>query len=276
MKRTTSAPNLTASAARRTPLFERHVALGGRMVDFGGWELPQQYTSIRAEHLAVRKVAGLFDISHMGRFRVTGEAAFDFLQSLLTNDLSRISRGRAQYNLMCSQQGGILDDLVVYWGDEGFFVVVNAANREHDLAWMRDHAPDGVEIEDRTFELALIALQGPRAEELLPATGFADLPYFGLRAGQVAGLSALVSRTGYRRRWLRDFHCGGEGGERVGRDPGERRDCRNPPGRPRSARCHAPGGGAASLWQRYGCDGESLRGRPWLDGSPRQGRLHRP
>ena len=197
MKRTTSAPNLTASAARRTPLFERHVALGGRMVDFGGWELPQQYTSIRAEHLAVRKVAGLFDISHMGRFRVTGEAAFDFLQSLLTNDLSRISRGRAQYDLMCNEQGGILDDLVVYWGDEGFFVVVNAANREHDLAWMRDHAPDGVEIEDRTFELALIALQGPRAEELLPATGFADLPYFGLRAGQVAGLSALVSRTGY-------------------------------------------------------------------------------
>jgi aminomethyltransferase len=197
MRRTASALNLTASAARRTPLFERHVALGGRMVDFGGWELPQQYTSIRDEHLAVRKVAGLFDISHMGRFMVTGEAAFDFLQGVLTNDLSRISRGRAQYNLVCNEQGGILDDLVVYWGDEGFFVVVNAANREPDLEWMRDHAPAGVEIEDRTFELALIALQGPRAEELLPATRFADLPYFGFRPGQVAGVSALVSRTGY-------------------------------------------------------------------------------
>src|SRR6266481_72208 len=119
-KTTTSALNLTASATRRTPLYERHVALGGRMVDFGSWELPQQYTSIRDEHLAVRKIAGLFDISHMGRFRVTGDGALDFLQSLLTNDLSRIGPGRAQYNLMCNEAGGILDDLVVYWGQDAF------------------------------------------------------------------------------------------------------------------------------------------------------------
>ncbi len=137
---TTSAPTLTASAALKTPLYKRHVALGGRMVDFGGWELPQQYTSIRDEHLAVRHVAGLFDISHMGRFRVTGEGSFEFLQRLLTNDLARIGHGRAQYNLMCNEGGGILDDLVVYWGEEGFFVVVNAANREQDLEWMRTHA----------------------------------------------------------------------------------------------------------------------------------------
>ena len=167
------------------------------MVDFGGWELPQQYTSIRDEHIAVRKVAGLFDISHMGRFKVTGEAAFDFLQGLLTNDLSRIAEGRAQYNLMCNEQGGILDDLVVYWGDDGFFVVVNAANRERDLDWMRSHAPSAVDIEDRTFELALIAFQGPKAEELMPSKGLGDLPYFGFRPAQVAGISALVSRTGY-------------------------------------------------------------------------------
>jgi aminomethyltransferase len=167
------------------------------MVDFGGWELPQQYTSIRDEHLAVRKVAGLFDISHMGRFKVSGAAGLDFLQSLLTNDLARIGPGRAQYNLMCNEQGGILDDLVVYWGDEGYFVVVNAANRERDLEWMRMHVPSGVDIEDRTFELALIAFQGPKAEELMPAKGFDDLPYFGFRPGQVAGISALVSRTGY-------------------------------------------------------------------------------
>jgi len=167
------------------------------MVDFGGWELPQQYTSIRDEHIAVRKVAGLFDISHMGRFKVTGSAAIDFLQSLLTNDLSRIGQGRAQYNLMCNEEGGILDDLVVYWGEDGFFVVVNAANRERDLVWMRSHAPSGVGIEDRTFELSLIAFQGPKAEELMPATGLDDLPYFGFRPGQVAGISALISRTGY-------------------------------------------------------------------------------
>ena len=167
------------------------------MVDFGGWELPQQYTSIRDEHFAVREVAGLFDISHMGRFWVTGDGAFDFLQSLLTNDLSRIGPGRAQYNLMCNEAGGILDDLVVYWGEDAFIAVVNASNRERDLEWMQTHAPNGVEIEDRTFELSLIALQGPRAEQLLPAGGLEDLPYFGFRPCKVAGIDALVSRTGY-------------------------------------------------------------------------------
>src|SRR6202022_2110103 len=126
----TSAPNLTASLAR-TPLYDRHVALGGRMVDFGGWELPQQYTSIRDEHLAVRKIAGLFDISHMGRFQVDGANAEKYLQRLLTNDLARVKPGHAQYNLMCNAQGGIIDDLVVYrQADDRFLVVVNAANRE--------------------------------------------------------------------------------------------------------------------------------------------------
>jgi aminomethyltransferase len=166
-------------------------------VDFGGWDLPQQYTSIRDEHLAVRKAAGLFDVSHMGRFRVTGGDSFDFLQRLVSNDLARIKRGMAQYNLLCKDDGGIVDDLIVYWGDEAFFVVVNASNREKDLAWMRGHAPAGVQIEDQTFELALIALQGPKAEELMPSSGLQDLPYFGFRTGEVAGVTAMISRTGY-------------------------------------------------------------------------------
>src|SRR5260370_11387482 len=161
---TMSPANLTASAALRTPLYKRHVALGGRMVDFGGWELPPQYTSIRDELLAVRKVAGLFDISHMGRVRLTGDGSFEFLQGLLTNDLSRIGNGRAQHNLMCNEAGGILDDLVVYWGEEGFFVVVNSANREQDLYWMRAHAPAAVDIDDRTFQLCSIAFQRPRTQ----------------------------------------------------------------------------------------------------------------
>jgi aminomethyltransferase len=192
-----SAQTMTASPLQRTPLYDRHVSLGGRMVDFGGWELPQQYTSIRDEHIAVRKVAGLFDISHMGRFRVTGKASLDFLQHLLTNDLGAIRAGRAQYNLMCNEAGGIIDDLVVYWGADEFLVVVNASNREKDLAWMQRHLPAGVSIEDRTFGLALIALQGPMAQALIPASGLDDLPYFGFRRGEVAGTSALVSRTGY-------------------------------------------------------------------------------
>ena len=167
------------------------------MVDFGGWELPQQYTSIRDEHFAVRRSAGLFDVSHMGRFRVLGGAAREYLQRLVTNDLGGLRAGQAQYNLLCDEAGGVIDDLVVYHGDEGFFVVVNAANREKDLAWFRQHASPGIEVEDRTFELALIAYQGPRAQELIPCDGLESIPYFGLGRGAVAGVDALISRTGY-------------------------------------------------------------------------------
>ena len=169
------------------------------MVDFGGWEMPQQYTSIRDEHLAVRKAAGLFDVSHMGRFRVVGEPCLDFIANLVTNDVRPLHYKQAQYNLMCNEQGGVVDDLVVYRGSDGFFVVVNASNREKDLAWMREHAPAGVEIEDRTFDLALIALQGPRAQELLPWSGddLDAIPFFGFGHGDVAGVHALISRTGY-------------------------------------------------------------------------------
>ena len=189
---------MTASSTlRRTPLYDRHVALGARMVDFGGWEMPQQYTSIRDEHFAVRKVAGLFDVSHMGRFRITGEGTDDFVQRLVTNDVSHLAEGQAQYNLMCNDDGGIVDDLVVYRAREGFLAVVNASNREKDLEWMRSHAPDGVTVEDRTFELALVAFQGPEAQRLLPSEGLDDIPYFGFRTGDVAGVSAVISRTGY-------------------------------------------------------------------------------
>ena len=196
----TSAPNLTASQANRTPLFDRHVALGGRMVDFGGWELPQQYTSIRDEHLAVRKVAGLFDISHMGRLAVEGAGAEANLQHLFTNDLAKLGPGHAIYTLMCKEDGGVLDDLVVYrQAQDRFLIVVNAANREKDVAWMRDHLATGVSMADRTSELSLIALQGPQAHALLPegSTPTDGIPYFGFDAGKVAGVEALISRTGY-------------------------------------------------------------------------------
>jgi aminomethyltransferase len=178
-------------------LYDRHVALGARMVDFGGWEMPQQYSSIRDEHFAVRKVAGLFDVSHMGRFRITGEGTEDFVQRVVTNDVSHLVEGQAQYNLMCNDAGGIIDDLVVYRAREGFLAVVNASNREKDLEWMREHAPDGVSVEDRTFALALVAFQGPEAQRLLPSDGLDDIPYFGFRESQVAGVPAVISRTGY-------------------------------------------------------------------------------
>ena len=167
------------------------------MVDFGGWELPQQYTSIRDEHFAVRRAAGLFDVSHMGRLVLRGPQAQPYLQGLLTNDIS-IAPGRAVYTLMCKPDGGIIDDLIVYRPTEDLFnVVVNASNREKDVAWMREHLPSGLELEDVTEQVGLIAFQGPRAEELLPSEGHGRLPYFGCAYGEVAGVPALVSRTGY-------------------------------------------------------------------------------
>ena len=167
------------------------------MVDFGGWEMPQQYTSIRDEHFAVRRAAGLFDVSHMGRFRITGAGTADFVQSIVTNDTSHLVEGLAQYNLMCNDAGGIVDDLVVYRARQGFLAVVNASNREKDLEWMRAHAPADVTVEDRTFELALVAFQGPEAQRLIPGDDLGDIPYFGFRGGDVAGVSAVISRTGY-------------------------------------------------------------------------------
>src|SRR6266699_994817 len=197
---TTSARSLTASPPRRTPLYDRHVALGGRMVDFGGWELPQQYTSIRDEHLAVRKAAGLFDISHMGRLVVEGGGALAYLQTLLTNDLAALGAGHAIYSLMCKEDGGVIDDLVVYRETQDrFIVVVNAANREKDTAWMRKHLSGEAAMEDRTAELSLIAFQGPQAHALLPrgSSETEEIPYFGFRSGKIAGAPALISRTGY-------------------------------------------------------------------------------
>jgi aminomethyltransferase len=191
---------LTASGPNRTPLYDRHVALGGRMVDFGGWELPQQYTSIRDEHFAVRKAAGLFDISHMGRLVVEGGGALAYLQHLLTNDLAALGAGHAIYSLMCRDDGGVIDDLVVYREtDDRFIVVVNAANREKDTAWMRKHLAGDAVMEDRTNELSLIAFQGPQAHALLPpgSSETEDIQYFGFRSGTVAGTPALISRTGY-------------------------------------------------------------------------------
>ena len=170
------------------------------MVDFGGWELPQQYTSIRDEHFAVRQAAGLFDISHMGRLMVQGAGAESFLQNLLTNDLSALAPGHAIYTLMCKEDGGAIDDLVVYReAADRFLVVVNAANRQKDTAWMRKHVPAGVSMNDLSEEMSLIAFQGPRAHALLPrgSSPTDDIAYFAFRPGQVAGVPALVSRTGY-------------------------------------------------------------------------------
>ncbi len=169
------------------------------MVDFGGWEMPQQYTSIRDEHFAVREAAGLFDVSHMGRAVLQGPASESYLQHLLTNDIASVAPERAAYTLMCKEDGGIIDDLIVYReAEDRFLIVVNASNRAKDLTWMRDHLPAGLSLEDVSEEVSLIAFQGPKAHELLPSDdGTDDIPYFGFRPGKVAGQVVSLSRTGY-------------------------------------------------------------------------------
>jgi aminomethyltransferase len=179
----------------RTPLYERHLALGARLVPFAGWEMPVQYEGVIPEHRAVRTDSGAFDVSHMGELVVEGPGARDFLQPLLSNDLERIGPGQAQYTLLTNEQGGIVDDLIVYeLGPERFLLIVNAANHEHDLEWLRDREPSGADVHDASDDFALIAVQGPRAIERL---GLPEAPAFTFAEGEVDGIACTVNRTGY-------------------------------------------------------------------------------
>ncbi|AJY74114.1 glycine cleavage system aminomethyltransferase GcvT [Paenibacillus beijingensis] len=188
---------------KRTPIFPLYAdCKGARCIDFGGWELPVQFSGIQKEHEAVRRQAGLFDVSHMGEFNVTGPEAETFLQRMTTNDVSKLSDGQAQYTLMCHPDGGVVDDLLVYRLTPGsYMLVVNASNIDKDFAWLQEHLIDGVTLEDVSAETALIALQGPRAAEIMAKAAGADcgslLPFHFVRNVDVCGVEALVSRTGY-------------------------------------------------------------------------------
>lgn len=154
--------------SRRTPLYDRHVAAGGRVVDFAGWEMPVQYSGILAEHRAVREAVGVFDISHMGEFEVTGPDASAWLDSLLTNRVARLAPGEAQYSLLLNEQGGVIDDLIVYRvAETGFLLVVNAAKIDEDAAWMSARVPaSGVTFADRSSDYAALAIQGPESSRV--------------------------------------------------------------------------------------------------------------
>jgi aminomethyltransferase len=186
---------------RRTPLFEEHVQLGAHLVPFGGWEMPLQYSSIKEEHLAVRQAAGLFDLSHMGEVVVRGPQAQAAVQRLVTNDIARLRPGRAQYNLLCRPDGGILDDLLVYALPDGaYLLVVNASNQGKDCDWIREQAPRGADVRDEGAETALIGVQGPRAIALLSTlttTQLEAIRYYAFADGQVAAIPCRLSRTGY-------------------------------------------------------------------------------
>ena len=188
---------------QKTPLYEQHVRLGGKMVPFAGWLLPVQYpTGVLAEHRAVRTACGLFDVSHMGEVRLTGADAVANLNRLLTNDYTVMAPGQARYSPMCNERGGVVDDLIVYKEAENrYFIVVNAANKDKDFAWMCAHAFGDARFEDLSAGVAQLALQGPRAEAILRRLAAADdVPaknYTAKFDRTVAGMRCIVSRTGY-------------------------------------------------------------------------------
>jgi aminomethyltransferase len=179
----------------RTPLHDRHVALGARMVPFAGWEMPVQYEGVIQEHRAVRADCGVFDVSHMGEFEVEGPRATALLQATLSNDLDKIGSGQAQYTLLTNDRGGIIDDLIVYRLDDfRFLLIVNAANTETDLRWLKEHEIRGSDVRDVSEEYALLAVQGPRAIERL---GLPEAAQFTFAEGEIDGIQCMVNRTGY-------------------------------------------------------------------------------
>jgi aminomethyltransferase len=180
---------------RRTPLYDRHVGLGARIVPFAGWEMPVQYAGVIAEHRAVRADAGAFDVSHMGEIEVEGPRARDLLQAVLSNDIDRIAPGQAQYSLLTNEHGGIVDDLIVYQLDQHrYLLVVNASNRDTDAAWLKEREIRGSDVRDVSDEMGLVAVQGPRALERL---GLPAAPAFTHAMTEVGGVEVLVCRTGY-------------------------------------------------------------------------------
>ncbi|WP_428909094.1 glycine cleavage system aminomethyltransferase GcvT [Niallia sp. Krafla_26] len=190
------------SELKRTPLFDVYKEFGAKTIDFGGWELPVQFSSIKEEHEAVRTKAGLFDVSHMGEITVSGTESLTFLQKMMTNDISKIKIGTAQYNTMCYDNGGTVDDLLVYKLEENYYLlVVNASNIEKDYNWLKEHCEGDVALENISDQFALLALQGPCSQEILSKLVEIDLsqlsPFAFEKDVLVAGYKVLVSRTGY-------------------------------------------------------------------------------
>jgi aminomethyltransferase len=189
-----------AGTLKRTPLYEAHVEAAAKLVDFAGWEMPVQYDGIRAEHLRVRNSCGVFDVSHMGEIETEGPQAADLLQRLLSNDVSKIQVGGAQYSCLCREDGGVLDDLFTYrLGEDRYLTVTNAANHERDLEWFEAHAVEfEAEVRDRIEDFAMLAVQGPQARQIVQRLTDGELPpRFKTAELPVASCPTLVCGTGY-------------------------------------------------------------------------------
>lgn len=187
---------------KRTPLYDEHVAAGAKIVPFAGFEMPVQYrTGILAEHNAVRTRAGLFDVSHMGELEVRGPQALDLVQYVTTNDASKIDVGQAQYSVICREDGGCVDDCIIYRFADRYMIVVNASNKDKDRDWIWHHSERfDVELDDKSDDVALIAIQGPKAADIvarLTDTNLDALQYYHFSEGEVAKVETIISRTGY-------------------------------------------------------------------------------
>jgi aminomethyltransferase len=192
--------DVEAGTLKRTPLYEAHVEAGAKLVDFAGWEMPVQYDGIREEHLRVRSSCGVFDVSHMGEIETEGPQAVELLQRLLSNDVSKIQIGGAQYSCLCREDGGVLDDLFTYrLGEARYLTVTNAANHQRDLEWFEAHAVEfEAEVRDRIDAYAMLAVQGPQARQIVQRLTDGELPpRFKTAELPVAGCPTLVCGTGY-------------------------------------------------------------------------------
>lgn len=187
---------------KRTPFYEVHKKSGAKLIDFGGFEMPVQYSSIRTEHNAVRNAVGIFDVSHMGEVKVTGEKALDFIQNITVNDASKLVPGKAQYTVMCYEDGGIVDDLIVYMLDENdYMLVINASNRQKDFEWMKKQNDENVSLENVSDDMCLLAVQGPdsvKTLQKLTKVDLEDIGFYHFKIGDFAGYNDMIlSGTGY-------------------------------------------------------------------------------
>ncbi|MEE9225035.1 MAG: glycine cleavage system aminomethyltransferase GcvT [Bacteroidota bacterium] len=185
---------------KRTRLYDVHRELGAKLVEFGGFEMPVQYSSIIEEHRRVRSSVGVFDVSHMGEFKIQGKNAASLLQKMTINDVSKLSAGKAQYSAMCYEDGGIVDDLLVYHLGDSYMMVVNASNTEKDFQWLQEHLSDGVELIDVSDDISLLAVQGPKSLvtlQKLTDVELSRIKYYSFSLGTLAGVPMVISRTGY-------------------------------------------------------------------------------
>lgn len=185
---------------KKTTLFDVHQKLGAKIVDFAGYQMPVQYSSIIAEHKAVRNSVGVFDVSHMGEVFVRGEKAFDFVQYITINDVSKLTDGKVQYSAMCYPDGGIVDDLLVYKiSDEEYLLVVNASNKDKDFNWMKENNIFGAQLNDESDEYSLLAVQGPNSQKVIQKICDSEITmeYYNFIKAKCAGVDMIVSRTGY-------------------------------------------------------------------------------